>query len=110
MSLRDRLKVRPEPRHIRRALILLVCVPFLLMAGEALIRARITPLASDDAVVRVYARPVDIVRGSRPDPVVVRQHLEGLGYQRARGEEIGIGEYYLCLLYTSDAADDLVSV
>lgn len=94
MSVRDRLKVRPEPRQIRRAVILLVCVPFLLMAGEALIRARIDSLDWDDAVARVYARPVTLVRGGLPDREAVRGHLQRLGYQRARGENIRIGEYH----------------
>ena len=94
MALRDWLRVRPEGRHIRRALVILFAVPILLMGGEALVRARLHPLSSDHAATRVYARPVTLSRGDHPARSAVQDHLQRLGYQRARGQEVGIGEYY----------------
>ena len=94
MALRDWLRVRPEGRHIRRALVILVVAPTLLLGGEALVRARISPLSSDDSAIRVYARPLTLTRGDRPDRSALRDHLQRLGYQPARGQEVGIGEYY----------------
>ncbi len=94
MALRDRLRVRPEGRHIRRALVLFILASTLLLGGEALVRARLHPLSSADAVTRVYARPLTLSRGDRPDRGAVEDHLQRLGYQRAPGGEVGIGEYY----------------
>jgi penicillin-binding protein 1B len=94
MALRDWLRVRPEGRYIRRALVILIVAPTLLVGGEALVRARLQPLSSDDAAIRVYARPLTLIRGNRPDPDAVQDHLRRLGYQEARGGEVGIGEYY----------------
>ncbi len=95
MALRDWLRVRPEGRRIRRTLVILILAPTLVVGGEALVRARLQPLSSDEAATRVYARPLAFARGDRPDPGAVQTHLQRLGYQRARGGDVGIGEYYL---------------
>ncbi len=95
MALRDWLRVRPEGRRIRRTLVILILAPTLLVGGEALVRARLQPLSSDEAATRVYARPLAFARGDRPDPGAIQTHLQRLGYQRARGGDVGIGEYYL---------------
>ena len=95
MVIWDWLKVRPHGRHLRRALVLLVLVPLLALAGEALIRARLDPLSSEDTAIRVYARPLALARGDYPDPGAVQDQLRRLGYRDTRGRDVGIGEYYL---------------
>jgi len=77
------------------ALLLLLVGPPFLMAGEALVRARLEPLSTDGAALRVYARPFTLVPGERPDRAAVQNRLERLGYRRTRGQEVGIGQYYL---------------
>ncbi|MFH1765155.1 MAG: transglycosylase domain-containing protein [Gemmatimonadota bacterium] len=94
MALRDWLRVRPEGRYIRRALVIFTLAPTLLLGGEALVRARLHPLSSADSATRVYARPLVLSRGDRPDRGAVQDHLQRLGYRRAQGGEVGIGEYY----------------
>jgi penicillin-binding protein 1B len=36
-----------------------------------------------------------LARGARPDADLVEEHLRRLGYRRADGRQVGIGEYYL---------------
>jgi len=94
MALRDWLRVRPQGRHVRRAFLLLILAPTLLMGGEALIRARLQPLSTEGSATRVFARPPTFTRGDRPNRKAVQDHLQRLGYQQTRGQEVGIGEYY----------------
>lgn len=94
MELRALLGFRPHSRHIRRAILALIVVPLLTWSGEAVVRARIRPLAADGASVRVYARPFTLTRGDRPDRDAVLSQLHRLGYRRASGRDVGIGEYY----------------
>lgn len=93
-ALRDRLKVRLKGRHFRLALATLILAPTLLMGVEALVRARLDPLSSEDAAVRVYARPLTFKRGETPDRLRVEAQLQRLGYRRTGGQEVGIGEYH----------------
>ncbi|MFC1662286.1 transglycosylase domain-containing protein, partial [Gemmatimonadota bacterium] len=94
-ALRERRPVRLEKRHVRRAILAFVVLPFILMGAEALFRARLRPPSDRAVATRVYARPLVLERSSRPDRNLVEDHLQRLGYERARGQEIGIGEYYL---------------
>jgi penicillin-binding protein 1B len=95
MAFRDWIKIRPRGRQIRWALLICLVLPPLLMGAEAVIRARLHPFSSGGAATRVYARPLTLVPGNRPDRAVVDDHLQRLGYRRTRGQEVGIGEYYL---------------
>ncbi|NNM06642.1 MAG: penicillin-binding protein 1B, partial [Gemmatimonadetes bacterium] len=94
MALRDRLKIRPDGRFIRKAFLVLILVPLLLMVGEASVRARLDPLAFRDAAMRVYARPLTLSPGDRLDRGAVEDHLERLGYEETRGRDLGVGEFY----------------
>ncbi len=93
-ALWDRIKVLPEWRHVRRALVLLIVAPALLVGGEAFVRAWLRPIPSEEGTVRVYARPLTLTRGEVPDRAKVEDRLQRLGYQRTRGQDVGIGEYY----------------
>jgi penicillin-binding protein 1B len=95
MALRDRIPIRPQGRHLRWALLLLLVLPPFVMGVEALVRARLHELTFADAATRVYARPLTLERGVRADRDAVEDHLRRLGYRRTRGREVGIGEYYL---------------
>ncbi len=89
------ISVRPKGRQIRQALFLSIVLPLLLMGGEALVRARLDPLSSDHAAIRVYARPFSLSWGDRPDRDRAQDQLQRLGYERTSGQEVGIGEYFL---------------
>ncbi len=93
MALRDRLKIRPDRKLIRRAVLLVTILPLSIMIGEAAIRAHLEPLSTDGSAVRVYARPLTFSRGDRPDRDAVQDQLERLGYKRTRGRDVGIGEF-----------------
>jgi len=95
MALWDWLRVRPQGRQLSLAFVLLLGLPLLLMGGEALLRARLDPLSSHDAPLRIYARPFSFSRGMRPNRAAVEAHLQRLGYREARGREMTLGEYYL---------------
>ncbi len=95
MAIRDWMNVRPRGRHLRWALFLLIAAPLLVIGAEALARARLDPLSTADVAVRVYARPLVLTRGDYPGREEVQGQLHRLGYQRTRGSDVGIGEYYL---------------
>jgi penicillin-binding protein 1B len=79
----------------RRGIPVLVSVPILLLGMEALVRARLHDDSDWRSTTRIYARPPVLTRGMRPDKAGMEAYLGRLGYQRARGNEVGIGEYYL---------------
>jgi len=94
-ALRSRLASVPLGRLIRWGAPILVLTPTLLLGTEALIRARIQPDSVRSTATRIYARPPVLSRGDLPDPVEMEDYLRRLGYQPARGNEVGLGEYYL---------------
>ncbi|MFQ5889646.1 MAG: transglycosylase domain-containing protein [Gemmatimonadota bacterium] len=70
-----------------------VIVPAL-FALEAIVVARL-PDVRFRAPTRIYARPVVLSLGMRPSRALVEDHLRRLGYVRATGRSVGLGEYDL---------------
>jgi penicillin-binding protein 1B len=94
-ALRDRVTARFGRFRLRRAVFVLLLLPPVLMGAEALFRARLLPPSTHWGATRVYSRPLSLEPGEDPDRQLVENHLQRLGYRRARGSEVGIGEYYL---------------
>jgi len=95
MKLRDWLEARPEARYFRLGLVLLVLALPLVLGVEAVVRAKLDPDSLGSGATRVYARPQTYLPGHRPDRAAVQEQLNRLGYSRAQGDVVGIGEYYL---------------
>lgn len=86
---------RLSSRKTRWTLLFLAFLPFMVIGGEAVVRARLDPAQLGSGAVRVYARPVLFSQGQRPDRKRVRDQMERLGYRSARGETMGIGDFFL---------------
>ena len=94
---RLKLRLAALPRRVLliRTVGGLVLLPTLGLGAEALLRARIPDPSAWPTATRIYARPPVLARGMTPDREQTEDHLRRLGYQLARGSEVGIGEYYL---------------
>jgi penicillin-binding protein 1B len=67
----------------------------LIPGSEALIRARLPEVSARPTPTRIYARPPALARGMALDRTHIEDHLLRLGYRPTRGNDVGIGEYYL---------------
>lgn len=94
MALRGWLQVRPRGKHLRRALLVLLLAPLVFLGSEAYLRAKLDSGSVGVGATRVYARPPSLARGDVPDGERVREHLQRLGYAKAQGREVGIGEFH----------------
>lgn len=72
----------------------LVVIAAGLIALEALTVGRLGG-STLQAPTRVYARPLVLHIGMRPSRSLIEDELERLGYARAAGRDVGIGEYRL---------------
>jgi penicillin-binding protein 1B len=72
----------------------LVVIAAGLVALEALTVARLED-STLQAPTRIYARPLVLHLGMQPSRSLVEDELERLGYTRAAGRDVGIGEYRL---------------
>ncbi len=94
-ALRDRLSAMPRRTLLLRGSVGLALAAAVLLAGEALVRARIPEESGRAVATRIYARPPLLVRGMVLGREDTEDHLRRLGYRPARGDGVGIGEFYL---------------
>jgi penicillin-binding protein 1B len=85
---------RPKLKTIVGAVIALGTLGLMAATFEALAVAHLKDPVLDTPT-RIYARPLALYPGLRPDRETVRTHLESLGYKSAGRREVNTGEYYL---------------
>ncbi len=85
----------PRPRRAFAAAVALAGAALVILLAEALVVSRLDPGRTGSRVTRVYARPPVLVHGMRASRAVVEDHLERVGYDRASGGRVAVGEYYL---------------
>jgi penicillin-binding protein 1B len=74
------------------AALVIICAG--LVALEAVTVARLEN-STVQAPTRIYARPLVLHIGMRPSRALIEDELERLGYTRALGRDVGLGEYRL---------------